>query len=328
MLAYAIRRVLISIPVLLISTFIVFLLVSLSGDPLANLKTKQPRVPEQTIKLAEHRLRLDQPLLERYWHWMTGVAHGYFGPSVAGGGTLDIGTEIGHRALVTLRLVFFAMVLAAVIAIVVGVISATKQYSKIDYSFTFTGFLFLAMPTFWFAILLKEGAIWSNRHLGTKFKTIGENSPSLAPGLGSHLVDDFNHLILPTITLALISYASWSRFNRASMIETLSSDYIRLARAKGISPTRVLIRHALRTALIPFVTVTALDIGAILGGAIITEFIYQWRGMGDFLLADGLNLNDPYVVLAWLLVSGAAIIVFNLLADILYGVLDPRIRYE
>jgi peptide/nickel transport system permease protein len=328
MLAFAIRRVLISIPILIVSTFIVFLLVSLSGDPLSNLKTKQPRPPESTIRNAEHRLRLDQPLLERYWHWITGVIHGNFGPSVAGGGTLDIGTEIGHRALVTLRLVFFAMVVAALIAIVVGVISATKQYSKTDYSFTFTGFLFLAMPTFWFAILLKEGAIWSNKHFGTTFKTIGENSPTISPGLGAHLFDDFNHLILPTITLALISYASWSRFNRASMIEALSSDYIRLARAKGISPTRVLIRHALRTALIPFVTVTALDIGAILGGAIITEFIYQWRGMGDFLLADGLTLNDPYVVLAWLLVSGAAIIAFNLIADILYGVLDPRIRYE
>jgi peptide/nickel transport system permease protein len=328
MLAFAIRRVLISIPILIVSTFIVFLLVSLSGDPLSGLKTKQPIPPPQTIKLAEHRLWLDQPLLERYWHWMSGISHGYFGPSVSGGGTLDIGSEIGHRALVTLRLVFFAMVVAAIIAIVVGVISATKQYTKTDYTFTFTGFLFLAMPTFWFAILLKEGAIWSNKHWGTKFKTIGENSPSISPGLGSHLFDDFNHLILPTITLALISYASWSRFNRASMIEALSSDYIRLARAKGISPARVLVRHALRTALIPFVTVTALDIGAILGGAIITEYIYQWRGMGDFLLADGLNLNDPYVVLAWLLVSGAAIIVFNLIADILYGVLDPRIRYE
>jgi peptide/nickel transport system permease protein len=134
-------------------------------------------------------------------------------------------------------------------------------------------------------------------------------------------------MILPTIVLALVSYAAWSRFNRASMLEVLSSDYIRLARAKGISPRRVLIRHALRTALIPFVTVTALDIAAILGGAIITETIFQWRGMGDFLVRSIIG-HDPYAILGWLLISGAAVIIFNLIADLLYGVLDPRIRYE
>jgi peptide/nickel transport system permease protein len=327
MLAYTIRRILVSIPVILVSTFVIFLLVSLSGDPLAGLKTKQPLVPKATIQLEAHRLRLDQPLLERYWHWLTGVAHGYFGPTVAGSGVQDIGTEIGHRAIVTVRLVFLAMVLAAVIAIVAGVVSARKQYTGIDHTITLTGFLFLAMPTFWFAILLKEGAIWSNVHFGTKFQTIGESNPSVAPGFFNHFSDSVNHLVLPTIVLALVSYAAWSRFNRASMLEVLSSDYIRLARAKGISPRRVLIRHALRTALIPFVTVTALDIGAILGGAIITETIFQWRGMGDLLLR-GISNNDPYVVLAWLLVAGTAVIIFNLIADLLYGVLDPRIRYE
>jgi peptide/nickel transport system permease protein len=219
------------------------------------------------------------------------------------------------------------MLLAAVLAIIVGVISAKKQYTAVDYTFTFTGFLFLAMPTFWFAILLKEAAIWSNKRHWTSFKTIGDRSPHVAAGWQAHASDTYNHMILPTIVLALISYAAWSRFNRASMLEVLDSDYIRLARAKGISPRRVLIRHALRTALIPFVTVTALDIAAILGGAIITETIFQWKGMGDFLVRSILN-HDPYAILAWLLVSGTAVIVFNLIADLLYGVLDPRIRYE
>jgi peptide/nickel transport system permease protein len=327
MLAYAVRRLLVSIPVLLVATFLMFVIVAAGGDPLSQLKTRNPRPSAAVIALEEHRLRLDQPVLERYWHWLTGIVRGDFGPAVQGGGTMNIRREIGNRALVTVRLVFFAMLLAAVLAIVVGVISAKKQYSVVDYGFTFTGFLFLAMPTFWFAILLKEAAIWSNKQGWTSFKTIGESSPHVQPGLPSHLADSFNHMILPTIVLALISYAAWSRFNRASMLEVLGSDYIRLARAKGISPRRVLIRHGLRTALIPFVTVTALDIAAILGGAIITETIFQWRGMGDFLVRSIFN-RDPYAILGWLLVSGTAVIVFNLIADVLYGVLDPRIRYE
>jgi peptide/nickel transport system permease protein len=327
MLAYAIRRLLISIPILVISTFIVFLLVTFSGDPLANLRTKQPLPPPQVFANYKHHLRLDQPVLERYWHWITGVLHGDFGPSIQGGGTLDIGREILHRFFVSFRLVAVAMILAAVVAIIVGVISAMKQYSISDYAFTFTGFLFLSLPVFWFAILLKYGAIWLNEHAGTSFKTIGDSSPVVAPGFGAHLSNIADHLILPTIVLAMTSYAAWSRFNRASMLEVLNSDYIRLARAKGLSRTRVLVRHGLRTALIPFVTVTALDMAAILGATIITEDVFQWRGMGTFLLTGIKNL-DVYVVLAWLLVAGVVVIVFNLIADLLYGVLDPRIRYE
>jgi peptide/nickel transport system permease protein len=327
MLAYAIRRLLVSIPIILVSTFVVFLLVTFAGDPLANLRTKQPLPPPQVFANYKHRLRLDQPILERYWHWLTGVLHGDFGPSVQGGGTLNIGHEILHRFFVSMRLVIAAMVIAAVIAIVVGVISAMRQYSIPDYAFTFTGFLFLSLPVFWFAILLKEGAIWLNNNAGTSLKTIGDSSPTVAAGFGPHLADAVNHLILPTITLAMTSYAAWSRFNRASMLEVLNSDYIRLARAKGLSRRRVLIRHALRTALIPFVTVTALDMAAILGATIITEDVFQWRGMGTFLLQGITNL-DVYVVLAWLLVAALIVIVFNLIADLLYGVLDPRIRYE
>jgi peptide/nickel transport system permease protein len=327
MLAYSIRRLLVSIPVLLVASFLMFVTVAASGDPLSDLKTKNPRPPAQTIRNAEHRLRLDQPILERYWHWLTGIVHGDFGPAVQGGGTLNIRTEIASRALITFRLVFFAMLLAAFLGIVIGVVTARKQYTSIDYSLGFVGFVFLAMPTFWFAILLKEGAIWSNRHGFTSFDTIGEANPTVGPGFLAHLSDTFNHLILPTVVLAVISYPPWSRFVRASMLEVMNSDYIRLARAKGISPRRVLIRHALRTALIPFVTVTALDVASILGGAVITEYIFQWHGMGDFLISS-INYKDPYAILAWLLVAGTAVIVFNLLADLLYGVLDPRIRYE
>ena len=221
------------------------------------------------------------------------------------------------------------MIVAVILAIVVGVISAVKQYSLTDYTFTFTGFIFLSMPIFWFAILLKEGGIWLNDNVfGTRvFDTIGEASIPPPHGFWHVLADDFGHLILPTICLAMVSYAAWSRFQRGAMLEVLNSDYIRLARSKGLSRRRVMVKHALRTALIPLTTVTALDIAAILGGAVITETIFQWHGMGEYLLA-GIRNRDVYPVAGWLLISAVFVILFNLLADLLYAVLDPRIRYE
>ena len=293
MLAFAIRRVLISIPILIVSTFIVFLIVSLSGDPLVESEDQAARAPEPTIKLAEHRLRLDQPLLERYWHWITGVFHGDFGPSVAGR-TLDIGTEIGHRCLVTLRLVSSPCWWLRCSPIVVGVISATKQYSNDRLHVHLHRLpvpgdadVLVRDPAEGRRDLVERALRHEVQHHRREFAQHRRRGPGRASST------TFDHLILPTITLALISYASWSRFNRASMLEVLSSDYVRLARAKGSAPGPVLIRHALRTALIPLVTVTALDIGAILGGAIITENVFQWRGMGDFLLPTALSLTIP-----------------------------------
>ncbi len=164
-----------------------------------------------------------------------------------------------------------------------GVFSAIRQYSAADYTITFFGFLFLAMPVFWFAVLLKQAGIWFNQKTGSQFLgTIGEKSPYLeVDTTWNQFTDHVGHLILPTITLALVSFASWTRYTRASMLEVLNSDYVRLARAKGLRRGRVMTRHALRTALIPLATVTALDIAIILGGAVITETIFQWHGMGE-----------------------------------------------
>jgi peptide/nickel transport system permease protein len=211
--------------------------------------------------------------------------------------------------------------IALLLAVVTGVISSVKQYSLTDYTTTFLGFVFLSMPTFWFALLLKQGGVWFNEKVGSQvFLTLGEPDSWTS---GRYLLAQ---LLLPTITLGLVSYAAWSRFTRASMLEVLNSDYVRLARAKGLSPRTVMIRHALRTALIPLTTVTALDAAALLGGAIVTEFVFQWHGMGNLFL-NALRNIDFNVMLGWLLVTAAIVIIFNLVADILYGVLDPRIRH-
>lgn len=325
MLAFTVRRLLQAIPILLASSFLVFLLVTYSGDPLGDLRLHQPPYPQSYIDNYRHFLRLDEPVLQRYWDWLTGLlVHQSWGPSVQ---HLDIGSQIGHRLYITTRLIFLAMLLAVVFAVLVGVFTAVKQYSRTDYVFTFVGFLFLSMPLFWFAILLKEFlAIKVNQLVGTDLLyTIGDQSIDAKHGL-AHVTDLAGHIVLPTITLALLNYATWSRYQRAAMLDVLNSDYVRLARAKGLSRRAVMTRHALRTALIPLTTVTALDIGVIFGGAIITETVYQWHGMGD-LLVNAIQNKDVYVVLAWLLVSGVFVVVFNIIADLLYAVLDPRIRY-
>ncbi|HZE02023.1 MAG TPA: ABC transporter permease, partial [Pseudonocardiaceae bacterium] len=235
--------------------------------------------------------------------------------------------ELAHRFLVTFRLIGVAMLLALVLAVLVGVVSAVKQYSATDYTFTFFGFVFLAMPSFWFAILLKEAGISFNDTVGSQVLfTIGDSSVYIEGGAWASITDIVGHMILPTISLALLSFAAWSRFQRASMLEVLNTDYVRLARAKGLRQGVVITRHALRTALIPLVTVTALDLGAIISGAIVTENVYQWRGAGSFLL-DSIRHDDAYAVAGWLLIAATFIIAFNLAADLLYAVLDPRIRY-
>jgi peptide/nickel transport system permease protein len=325
MLSFIIRRLLIAIPLVLLSSVLVFLLVANSGDPLADLKGRNPPVPEATIEARERQLGLDKPLPQRYVTWLGNFVQGDMGTSIRG---VEVRPLLWQRMKVTLRMVILASIIAVILAIGAGVLSAVKQYTPTDYTFTFLGFLFLSMPVFWLAALLKEyGAIRLNSLFGEQVVyTVGAESPNLAGGFGTRLADWAGHLILPTVALALISFAAWSRYQRATMLDVLGSDYIRLARAKGLSRRRVMTRHALRNALIPLVTVVAIDIGAVFGGAVITERVFAWQGMGA-LLVQGVQTSDVNVLLAWLMVTSILVILFNLIADVLYAVLDPRIRY-
>jgi glutathione transport system permease protein len=325
MLSFIIRRLAIAVPVVLASSVLVFLLVANSGDPLADLKGRQPPVPPQVIEAREKLLGLDQPLPQRYWNWLTNFIRGDMGVTIRG---QEVQPLLWQRLQIALRMVVLASIVAIVLAIGAGVLSAVKQYTVTDYTFTFAGFLFLSMPVFWLAALLKEyGAIRLNKLFGQQvIFTVGPESPNLAGSLGHRLADYAGHLVLPTVALALISFASWSRYQRATMLDVLGADYIRLARAKGLSRSRVMVRHALRNALIPLVTVVAIDTGAILSGAIVTERVFAWQGMGS-LLVQGVETSDPNLLLAWLMVTAVLVVLFNLIADVLYAVLDPRIRY-
>jgi peptide/nickel transport system permease protein len=325
MFSFIARRLLITIPLVLLSSVLVFLLVANAGDPLADLRQRNPPVSPQVIAEREHELLLDKPLPQRYATWLTNFVQGDMGKSVRG---VEVRPLLWQRLKVTLRMVVLASVLAIVLAIGAGVLSAVKQYTPTDYTFTFLGFLFLSMPVFWLAALLKEyGAIRLNQLFGKQVVyTVGAETPNFSGTFMERIANYAGHLILPTIALALISFAAWSRYQRATMLDVLGSDYIRLARAKGLSRSRVMVRHALRNALIPLVTVVAIDIGAIFGGAVITERVFSWQGMGA-LLVDGVTASDVNVLLAWLMVTSVIVVLFNLIADVLYAVLDPRIRY-
>lgn len=336
MLVYTARRLAVAIPVLLAASVLVFLMVDLSGDPLADMRIAQPPPSEEAIAAAEARYYLDRSTPERYWLWMTGIGgngdigllQGQFGPSVRGG-AFDIGDQLVSGIGVTLRLVSTALVMALGLAILSGVVSAMRQYSKLDYTLTFIGFLALAMPTFWLGALIREGGLVFNQSTGTSFFfTIGANSARVGNMTNwEYFLDSAGHLVLPTITLMLTSYAAWSRYQRTSMLEVLNSDYVRLARSKGVRNSVVVRRHALRTALIPLVTVATIGVVGIIEGVVITETIFQWRGLGYFFI-EAVKAQDAFALMAWLMLSGTLVVVANLIADILYGVLDPRIRYE
>ena len=319
----ALRRLLISIPVLFVASILVFTMVANSGDPLADL-VLNPRTPPAVIARRRAELNLNKSVVTRYRIWITHFVRGDFGKT---NDSVPVRPLLLRRLGVTLRMVLAAMLLAMFLAVLLGVTAAVRQYSVLDYGTTFVGFLLLAMPVFWFAALLKEyAAVRLNHWLGhTWIYTIGDATPNLEGGFWHNIGNYLGHLILPTIALAGVFIAAWSRYQRSSMLDVLNTDYVRLAKAKGLPARRVLFRHALRTALIPMTTVVAIDFGAIFGGAVITETVFDWKGMGD-LLITGVRHTDVNIVQAWLMVTAIIVILFNLLADVLYGVLDPRIR--
>lgn len=324
--AFITRRIAAGIVLLLVASFLIFLLVSLSGNPLAALEAN-PHIAKATIAAARLQLHLNEPLLERYWTWLTGFLQGNFGTSTTG---QAVGPQVLPRLVVTLQMVIPATLIAIVLGIVVGVVGAVRQYSIIDNLSTGLAYIFFSTPVFVLAILLKDFlAVDFNKGIGhTVLYTIGQNTPGVT-GFGNVAVDAIEHTILPVVTLTLITYATWSRYQRSSMLDVLNADYIRLARAKGLSPRRVLYVHALRNALIPVTTVIALDFAGVIGGALVTEIVFGWEGFGRFFYTGltGPVSPDVNVVQAWFVISAAIIVFFNLIADILYGVLDPRIRY-
>lgn len=322
MLTYITRRVLYSIPVLIVSTFLIFTFVSLAGDPRADMLAN-PQFSQVTYKNLEKRYHLDKPIPVRYGYWVKDVFTKKLGISLRTSQPIwpDLKRTLGHTA----QVVIIAEILALILGVAVGVFSAIRQYSFFDYFFTSASFLGYAMPTFWLALLLQ--IIFVDIYLNWDlriFYTSGLNS-----GVTSNTwsLDRLQHIALPVITLTIISFAVYSRYMRASMLDVINTDYVRTARAKGLSEGKVVLRHVFRNALIPIATIAAINFGALLSGAIVTETVFTLDGMGYYFIQK-LGQLDLYAIMAWLLIVSTTIILFNLIADILYGYLDPRIRYD
>ncbi|QWF82199.1 Putative peptide transport permease protein [Amycolatopsis sp. CA-230715] len=327
---YVLRRLAISVPTLLVATFACFLLVAAAGDPLAEARSR-PGANQAAIAVLAHELRLDEGVVPRYFHWLGAFLSGDWGSSIALEPVFD---KVTSAYGVTFGLVIGAEVLALVTGVLVGVVAAVRRYRLADHLATALAFLLFAMPVFCIALLLKDLAVQINgwvRELGLTgllgnpwIRTSSPESTD-ARGFGDFVVKYIGAYLLPTLSIMAVSFAGYSRFQRASMLETLNTDYVRTARAKGISPARVVFRHAFRNALIPVATLFSVNFGVVISGAVITERVFNWNGMGS-VLVDAVNADDPYLLMGWIVLIGATVVVANLVADVFYGVLDPRIR--
>lgn len=318
---YIVRRLLYSIPVLLIATLLIFVGMSLVTDPLSQIRLV-PDVSQETIQNIVERKHLDETIIVQYGYWLKDAFTNGFGTTMLG--DRPIWPDLSRALWQTAQLVIVSESIAVAMAVVLGVLAARKQYSFFDYTTTTISFFGFSVPIFWFALVLQWLATSFFLATGVRLVyTFGLSSP----GATNAFVDRLQHMILPVTALAYVNIAQYSRYMRSAMLDVLHSDYVRTARAKGLRERTVTMKHALRNALIPLVTVSALGIGGLLGGVIITETIFAWPGMGK-LFFDALVGGELYTLMAWLFVAGVIIIAFNLLADILYAALDPRIRYE
>jgi ABC-type dipeptide/oligopeptide/nickel transport system permease component len=332
MLRFILRRLILAVPLLIAASFLSFALTTAMGDPLGDWKLQRPRT-EGEIATQYQRIGYDKPVVERYIDWADGFVTGDWKTTVTPGeGTVDVREEIGRAFWVTARLVVGAEIIAVLIGMVIGVIGAVRQYSLFDYTATGVAFVMFSLPLFCIAVLLKFAGIELNNWLESMglqrwIVTAGPPADGFSGGFFEQIYAYSGAYILPTLCLVAIQFALYSRFQRASMLDTLNADYVRTAKAKGLGAARVIFRHAYRNALIPVVTVFALNFGLIIGGAVITETVFGWRGMG-FLIVDAINKKEPWMVQGWMMVTAIFIIVFNLVADVLYARLDPRIRLD
>lgn len=325
MIVFVVRRLLYSIPVLFAASVLIFVSVTAIGDPLAQLR-QNPRISEVTLAQITERKHLDEPIYVQYGYWLKDAVTNKFGTPLLQPGTRisdDLKRVIPH----TLQLIILSEFFSLLFGISIGVYAAIRQYSIFDYTATTLSFIGFALPVFWLALMLQ--VLFTNIFLKWDvriFYTSGLSS--VDSGSGVHFwVDRLQHLALPAMTLSFVTIALYSRFMRTAMLEVVNSDYVRTARSKGMVERTVVFKHAMRNALIPLVTVSALNIGALLGGAVITETIFQIDGMGPYLLQNLLS-QDAYPVMAWLMVAATIVIGFNLLADVVYAYIDPRIRYD
>ena len=317
MTTYVLRRILGAIPLLLGISVVCFVLMhEAPGGPLARM-LENPRVRPEDIVAMRHNLGLDRPVYVQYGIWLGNVITGDFGTSyVTSEPVLGM---IAERLPATLELMLTAFGVSLLVGLTLGVLAGLRPSSRLDYAVTLFAFIGISIPVFWLGMM---GQVLFGLKLHW-LPVTGRLSEGSSGGVGDAVL----HLVLPVMVLSLLYTSSWSRYMRATLIEVMSQDYVRTARAKGLSSRVVVLRHAVRNALIPVVTIMCLQIPGLFTGAIITEAIFAWPGMGR-LFYDGILKGDYPRVMAILVIASALIVLFNLVADVLYGLLDPRISYK
>ena len=317
MTTYILRRVLQMVPLLCGISIILFAVIQAApGGPEGSLSETGRFIDPEVIEAYRERLGVDQPVHIQYVRWLTAAVTGDLGVSFST--TRPVLAMIVERLPATLELMASAFFFAAVVAVGLGIFSAVRQYSLFDHFGTGLSFVGIAMPVFWFALILQfVFAVKLGWLPVSGTETVGDTS----------LSDHLRHLILPGFVLSVRYIAGWSRYLRASLLGVLKADFVRTARAKGL-PERIVIGvHAVRNALIPVISIMALNLADLFSGAVITETIFAWPGIGR-LFVQAMFARDYPLLMGILLMGSVMVIVFNLLADIAYGVLDPRIRYE
>lgn len=316
-------RVLNYLVLLALASFLTYCLTSLAFSPLESLMQRNPRPPQAVIDAKAADLGLDKPIPLRYAHWASGAVRGDFGVTVTG---QPVSEELWRRIGVSLRLLVIGSLVGTLAGVALGAWGAIRQYRLSDRVITALALLILSIPTFVLANLLIQGGLQANWVTGTQmFEYVGETSPGVTGGGWHALLDRLQHLVLPTMTLALAAAAGFSRYQRNAMLDVLGQDFIRTARAKGLTRRQALIKHGLRTALIPMATLFAYGVAGLVTGAVFVEKIFGWHGMGEWVV-QGIATQDANIVAAITMFSGAAVLLAGLLSDVIYAILDPRVR--
>ncbi len=318
MARYIQRRIAIAIPILLAITVLIFLLLQLTpGDPLDSYVPPDQPLPAEQREALRHQLGLDRPLAIRYLYWLRETVQGNLGYRAK---TFEPVTQaIAHRIGPTLLLMGTAMTIGIALGVSLGVLAAVKQYSLLDTVLTVLAFLGVSLPVYLAGLI---GLYLFSLRVGW-FPSGGFQTP----GEPFSLLDRAHHLVLPASIIAINYVASTMRYTRSAMLEVLGQDYVRTARAKGLSERLVVGIHALRNALLPVVTIIGAYIPNLLGGAVFIESIFSWPGMGRLFL-DGVESRDYPLIMGMTLILAVVILAANLLTDIVYAIVDPRIRYE
>jgi len=329
MLKFLLRRLAYLVTLVVIATSVAYLLAATQLNPRSRYEGRNPPPPAAVVDAALDAINMNDktPVLERLKHWTDGIMHGDFGRTID---NTSVNEEFGRRAFVSLRLLLIGSILGTLLGVAAGAYGAVQQYRVPDRLLTLFSFVVLSIPVVVLAVLYKNAGIELNNILGFSgdvklLYTTGEITPGLATWSWEGLTNRMAHLVLPSLVLTTVAVAFYGRYQRNAMLDVLGSDFLRTARAKGLTRGRALIRHGLRTALIPMATFFAYEFALLFVGATFTEKIFGWHGMGEYFV-DSVTKNDVNSVAAVTLFVAILVLIAGFLSDVAYAILDPRVR--